>query len=47
MPSLAVVLTAFREFATYKRSPRMPKPGLVMDDPQQVAAYVEVGRSMR
>lgn len=44
MPSPAVVLTVLREAVTRKRCPRTPEPGLVMDDPQQVAAYVEAGR---
>ena len=43
MPSPAVVLSAFRELVMRKRSPRIPEPGLVMDDPKQVAAYVEAG----
>lgn len=44
MPSPAVVLTVLREVITRERCPRTPEPGLVMDDPQQVAAYVEAGR---
>ena len=44
MPSPKVVLTLLRERVTLQRSTRTPEPGLVMDDPQQVAAYVEAGR---
>lgn len=44
MPSPAVVLTVLREAITQERCPRTPEPGLVMDDPEQVAAYVEAGR---
>ena len=44
MPSPAVVLSVLRELVTRERSPRIPEPGLIMDDPQQVAAYVEAGR---
>jgi ubiquinone/menaquinone biosynthesis C-methylase UbiE len=33
-----------RELLATERCPRTPEPGLVMDDPQQVAAYVEAGR---
>lgn len=44
MPSPAVVMTVMREVMTRDRCPRMPEPGLVMDDPEQVAAYVEAGR---
>jgi len=44
VPSPAVVLTVLREVVTREHCPRTPEPGLVMDDPQQVAAYVEAGR---
>ena len=44
MPSPTVVLSILRELVTRKCSPRIPEPGLVMDDPLQVAAYVEAGR---
>lgn len=44
MPSPAVVLAVLREVVTRERCLRTPEPGLVMDDPQQVAAYVEAGR---
>lgn len=44
MPSPAVVLSVMRELVTRERSPRITEPGLVMDDPQQVASYVEAGR---
>lgn len=44
MVSRAVVLSLLRERVTLERSPRVPERGLVMDDPQQVAAYVAAGR---
>ncbi len=44
MPSPAVVRCVLRELVTRERSPRSPEPALVMDDPEQVAAYVEAGR---
>lgn len=44
MPSSGVVLSVLRELVTYERNPRVPEPGLVMDDEDQVAAYVEAGR---
>lgn len=44
MPSSALVRTVFREWITRESSRRIPEPALVMDDPLQVAAYVEAGR---
>lgn len=44
MPSLAVLQTLARELITRERSPRVPEPDLVMDDPQKVAAYTRAGR---
>lgn len=44
MPSGATLRVAFRELITWERSPRQPEPGLVMDDPNQVADYVRAGR---
>lgn len=44
MPSLAVILSILRELVASEHSPRVREPRLVMDDPQQVAAYVEAGR---
>lgn len=44
MPSSAVVVSLIRELLTRECSPRIPEPGLVMDDPLQVEAYVEAGR---
>ena len=44
MPSAAVVRSLIRELLTLERSPRIPEPDLVMDDPEQVAAYVEASR---
>lgn len=43
MPSGAVLRVAFRELVTRERSPRQAEPGLVMDDPNQVADYVRAG----
>ncbi|MGO4381871.1 methyltransferase domain-containing protein [Pseudoduganella sp. RAF53_2] len=36
--------TVLREMLTRERSPRVPEPDLVMDNPENVAAYVEAGR---
>jgi arsenite methyltransferase len=44
MPSAALIRTVVRELLTPERSPRVTEPGLVMDDPDNVAAYVEAGR---
>lgn len=44
MPSPQLVKTILRETFTRQRSPRVPEPDLVMDDPASVAAYVEAGR---
>ncbi|PHV04504.1 methyltransferase type 11 [Janthinobacterium sp. BJB412] len=44
MPSPALLQTVLREMITRERSPRTPEPDLVMDDPDNVAAYVEAGR---
>jgi SAM-dependent methyltransferase len=44
MPSPAVLRTLLREILTSRRIPRTPEPDLVMDDPDQVAAYVLAGR---
>lgn len=43
MPSIALIKTAFREWVTRERSPRLPEPDLIMDDPEQVASYVRAG----
>ena len=43
MPSPAVLLTLVRELTTTERSPRVPEPDLVMDDPDKVAAYTRAG----
>ena len=40
LPSLPVLKAILRELATSERSPRVPEPDLVMDDPAKVAAYV-------
>jgi SAM-dependent methyltransferase len=44
MPSLPVLKVLLKELATQQRLPRTPEPGLVMDDPDQVAAYTRAGR---
>lgn len=44
MPSPALIKTVLRELFTLEHSPRVPEPDLVMDDPANVAAYVEAGR---
>jgi arsenite methyltransferase len=44
MPSPRLVQSVLRELLTRERSPRIPEPDLVMDDPDNVAAYVEAGR---
>jgi len=44
MPSLPVIKVLLKELATRQQVPRTPEPGLVMDDPEQVAAYTQAGR---
>ncbi|MHB1084763.1 MAG: class I SAM-dependent methyltransferase [Thiobacillus sp.] len=44
MPNLALIPTFLRECLVSRSLPREPEPDLVMDDPEQVAAYVEAGR---
>jgi arsenite methyltransferase len=44
MPSIKLIKTVIRELLTQERSPRVTEPDLVMDDPENVAAYVEAGR---
>ena len=43
MPSIGLIKTAFREWITCERSPRLPEPDLIMDDAEQVASYVRAG----
>ena len=43
MPSLPVLKTMLREIITSERSPRVPEPDLIMDDPDKVAAYTRAG----
>jgi len=43
LPSLPVIQVILRELVTSERSPRVPEPDLVMDDPEKVAAYVRAG----
>lgn len=44
MPSPQLIQSVVREMFTRERAPRIPEPDLVMDDPDNVAAYVEAGR---
>jgi SAM-dependent methyltransferase len=44
MPSAQLIQTVVREMFTRERSERVTEPDLVMDDPENVAAYVEAGR---
>lgn len=44
MPSPGLVQSVVRELLTRERSARVTEPDLVMDDPENVAAYVEAGR---
>ena len=44
MPSAVLIGSLIRELLTCKRCPLIPEPGLVMDDPEQVSAYVSAGR---
>lgn len=44
MQNFGLMLTFLGEFTTRARSPRIPEPDLIMDDPAAVAAYVEAGR---
>ena len=44
MPNPALIPTFLRELLGQRTFPREPEPSLVMDDPEQVAAYAEAGR---
>ena len=44
MPNLALIPTFVREVLGSRVLPREPEPSLVMDESEQVAAYVEAGR---
>lgn len=44
MPSPAILPVFLREVLASRTLPREPEPALVMDDPEQVAAYGEAGR---
>ena len=44
MPSPALIATFLRELVVERSLPREPEPDLVMDDPEQVAAYGVAGR---
>lgn len=44
MLNLALIPTFFRELLVARSLPREPEPALVMDNVEQVAAYVEAGR---
>lgn len=43
MISPAMLRVVFRELTTSARSPRAPEPDLVMDDRNQVEAYIQAG----
>lgn len=45
MPSVPLIAAILRELIVERTLPREPEPDLVMDDPQQVAAYVAAGRA--
>ncbi len=44
MPQLSMIPTLMREIASPRTFPREPEPDLVMDGPEQVAAFTEAGR---
>ena len=44
MPNPALIPTFLRELMVPRSLPREPEPDLIMDDPQQVSAYVAAGR---
>ena len=44
MPSLAVIKVLLHELTTRERTPRVPEPDLVMDDPDKVKAFTRAGR---
>jgi arsenite methyltransferase len=44
VPNPLLIPTFFRELLVSRTLPREREPDLVMDDPEQVAAYVEAGR---
>lgn len=44
MPNPALIPTFLRELVVARSLPREPEPALVMEDAEQVAAYVEAGR---
>lgn len=44
MPNLAIMPTFLRELVVSRSLPREPEPALVMDEAEQVAAYIEAGR---
>lgn len=44
MPNPALIPVFLRELLVERTLPREPEPDLVMDDPDQVAAYAEAGR---
>lgn len=44
MPNPRLIPTFLRELLVTRSLPREPEPDLVMDDPEQVAAYSEAGR---
>lgn len=44
LPNVALIPTFLRELLGVRTLPREPEPALVMDDPEQVAAYAQAGR---
>lgn len=44
MPRLSLIPVLFRERFSTRQLPREPEPELVMEDPEQVAGFVEAGR---
>ena len=44
MPNLALIPTFVRELMVPRSLPREPEPALVMEEAEQLAAYVEAGR---
>ncbi len=44
LPSYPVLRVLLQELITSERSPRVPEPDLVMDDPDKVLAYTQAGR---
>ena len=43
MPSLAVLRVLLRELTTRERAARVPEPFAIMDEPENVEAYLRAG----